>query len=101
MSKELLEKLSQQQEALATAMTAMAESINKHFGNEEPVQEKPVVEPEEPESVTVEQFSKLEEQNTRLLEAVQGMTATFSKLLKEKPGTPAGKNEGEAKIDFV
>ena len=106
MSKELLEKIQQQNEQLSSAFTSLANSMNKHFSvetkEETPAPEGKKTEEETPEAVTSEQFNTLVEQNTKLQEAVTGMAETFSKLLEERPGTKAKPNEGDANvIDFV
>ena len=105
MSKEALEKIQQQNEKLAESFATLADVMTKHFSTAEKEETPPEAgknEGEEASTVTAEQFSKLEEQNGKLLQAVEGLTSTFGKLLEEKPGTPAGKNEGDADTtDFV
>ena len=106
MSKELLEKIQQQNEQLSSAVTSLADSMKKHFSvedEEEPsAPEGKGTKEETPEAVTSEQFNALVKQNTQLQEAVTGLTETFSKLLEEKPGTKPKPNTGaEDDIDFV
>ncbi|WBA86515.1 GPO family capsid scaffolding protein [Endozoicomonas sp. GU-1] len=108
MSKELLEKISQQQEALTSALSTLAEGINQHFSKEAPEGEKPegnkeeTPEPEAPEVVSAEQFNQLATKTNELADSVKALTDTFNKLKEEKPGTHFNKNEGDSdKITFV
>ena len=100
MSKEALEKLQQQNEKLETALTSLSENLTKHFGAEENPAGQETAAGEtggNEQTVSSEQFSKLEDQNKKLLESVDNLTKTFSKLLEEKPGTKGGQNLGEEK----